>query len=231
MTQDPGYATLMASFPRVPAAKSARAQGTSARRHIQPRLTSSSHPLRSTNRQTGLQEVGPRFRRPRRHRRHRHHHHHHRQLLGPITWPDHRDPGVPELATSPRPPPRAAVRICRLGRSRSRGGRRPDVRHEEHGWAPGDWLAVLSPWWPGPIAVTRIGVVELGGDHVLDVGLQRGVHRPGMKSAAWGRRAEPERYRVRYVTGSGSRCVGQSSTRRWMSRSVLGPRELDASPV
>ena len=28
----------------------------------------------------------------------------------------------------------------------------------------------------------RLGVVELGGDHVLDVGLQRGVRRPGLKS-------------------------------------------------
>jgi hypothetical protein len=49
----------------------------------------------------------------------------------------------------------AAVRVCRLGRSRSRGGRRPDVRYEEPGWAPGDWLAVLSPWTPGLIAVNR----------------------------------------------------------------------------
>ena len=55
--------------------------------------------------------------------------------------PDHRDPGPSELARLRG----EAVRVCRLGRSRSRGGRRPDVRHEEPGRAPGDRLAVLPP--------------------------------------------------------------------------------------
>ena len=116
------------------------------RQYSQPRLTSHSHAVRSPDRQTGPQGVGPRFRRPRRHRRH-----HHRQLLAPIT-------GTLAPLSWRRLRGRrrgAAVRVCRPGRSRSRGGRRPDVRYEEPGRASGDRLAVLSPWWPGPIAVNR----------------------------------------------------------------------------
>ena len=81
----------------------------------------------------------------------RHRRHHHRQLLAPITGP------LASLSWRRLRGRRrgAAGRVCRPGRSRSRGGRRPDVRYEEPGRAPGDWLAVLSPWWPGPIAVNR----------------------------------------------------------------------------
>ena len=69
--------------------------------------------------------------------------------------PDHRDPGAPELATPARLPPRG-----RRPRLPSRPvpfprWQCPDVRYEEPGWLPGDWRAVLSPWWPALIPVNR----------------------------------------------------------------------------
>ena len=93
--------------------------------------------------------------------------------------PRSRNPGAPELTTPARPPrggrPRLPSRPVPFPRWQA-------SRYEEPGWAPGDWLAVLSAVVARPDSgEPRLGV-ELGGDHVLDVGRQRGVRRPGLKS-------------------------------------------------
>jgi hypothetical protein len=91
------------------------------------------------------------------------------------------------------------LRGRRLGRSRSRGGSRPDVRYEEPGWVPGDWLAVLSPWWPGPIAVNRAWASSSWAAIMSLTPTSSGVSagQASNQSGLRGRRAEPERYRVR----------------------------------
>ena len=125
----------------------------------------------------------------------------------------------------------AAVRVCRLGRSRSRGGRRPDVRYEEPGRAPGDWLAVLSPWWPGLLAVNRAWASSSWAAIMSLTSASSGVcpqARPEIRAACWAAMPSPGGTVSADVSGPGLHCVGQSSARRWISRSVSGPRELDA---
>ena len=121
-----------------------------------------------------------------------------------------------------------------------------DLRVRDDAWARMDpshtdahlrlWIDVVRRAQPGhvaaPAALLALAVWQSGHGAMQDRPTRkRGVHpqaRPEIRAACGAAVPSPGGTVSADVSGPGARCIGQSSARRWISRSVPDPRELDA---